>query len=110
MLPDIAWVDRTGKTPDWRSLNKFLAFYLDGDHIEIQSDRDDDDFLVLCNPDSKDISAALSVPPNGKSWYRRIDTSIQSPDDFLNEGSEEYLRQQKLYVLPARSMSVLVAK
>jgi glycogen operon protein len=110
MLPDIAWADRTGRTPDWRTLNKYLAFYLDGSRDEIQSDVDDDDFFVMCNPDSKDIGAAIPPPQQGKCWYRLVDTSVPAPEDFLQCGDEEALRQQKLYVLPARSIAILVAR
>jgi glycogen operon protein len=78
--------------------------------MDIQNDTDDDDFFVMCNPDSKDIGAALPVPPDGKKWFRLIDTSVPAPEDFLDEGFEETLPQQRLYVLPARSMAVLVAR
>jgi glycogen operon protein len=110
LIPDITWVDRAGKTPDWKMLNKYLAFFLAGNHMDIQSDTDDDDFFVMCNPDSKDIGAALPVPPKDKKWYRLIDTSVPAPEDFLDEGCEETLPQQRLYILPARSMAILVAK
>ncbi|GMO52057.1 MAG: glycogen debranching protein GlgX [Treponemataceae bacterium] len=110
LIPDITWVDRAGKTPDWKTLNKYLAFFLAGNHMDIQNDTDDDDFFIMCNSDSKDIGAALPAPPAGKKWFRLIDTSVPAPEDFLDEGYEETLPQQRLYVLPARSMAVLVAR
>jgi glycogen operon protein len=106
-FPDIAWMDRTGKTPDWQNLNKFLAFFLDGHRTETNGDRDDVDFFILCNPDSKDISAVLPPSRGGQCWYRVIDTSVPYPGDFLSEGEGECLAKRRIYVLPARSMAVL---
>jgi glycogen operon protein len=110
-LPDIAWYNRSGKSPpDWQRLDKFLAFYINGDKTETLARKNAPDFYILCNTDVKDISAALPPLAAGKSWYRCVDTSIPSPEDFLEPGSEESLGLPKVYVLPARSMAVLMAK
>jgi glycogen operon protein len=108
-LPDITWCDRSAKTPDWQRLDRFLAFYINGDKTEILAGHDDPDFYVICNADGKDTTAFLP-PTFGKAWYRCADTSIPSPDDFLEPGQEELLGNPKVYVLPARSMVILMAK
>jgi glycogen operon protein len=108
-MPDIAWFTRAAKTPDWGRLDKFLAFYINGNKTEILSERDDPDFYVICNADDKDTTATLPSL-SGRHWCRCVDTSVASPDDFLEPGNEEVLETQKVYVLPARSMAVLIAK
>ncbi|WP_306698360.1 glycogen debranching protein GlgX [Treponema endosymbiont of Eucomonympha sp.] len=107
-IPDILWFARTGKLPDWCTLNKFLAFYIKGNRLEISAEQDDSNFYIMCNADNKDITVTL--PPAEKSWYRCIDTSVAVPLDFLDAGDEELLASQKIYVLPASSTAILIEK
>ncbi|MDR3284688.1 MAG: glycogen debranching protein GlgX [Treponema sp.] len=109
-VPDIAWYNRSAKPPDWQRLDKFLAFYINGDKTEMLSEQNDPDFYIMCNADTKDTSAVLPPLASGKRWARCVDTSIPSPDDFLESGNEEALGTPRVYVLPARSMAVLMAK
>ena len=109
-VPDISWFDQTGRMPDWSKLNHFLAFRLDGSHTEIMSDMDDDDFFVMMNTSDKDTTVKLPPPRGGARWYRCIDTSIACPGDILDAGNEEALSAQQAYVLPAKTMAVLMGK
>jgi glycogen operon protein len=109
-LPDIRWCGYNGKPMDWRRAGKFLAFRIDGSRSEILSDQDDNGFYILCNADTRDVSATMPPPASGKAWYRVVDTSIPGHEDFMEPGSEENLHGQKVYVLPARSMAVLMER
>jgi glycogen operon protein len=108
-VPDILWLDQSGKPIDWKRGSNFLAFYIDGQRSELFSDHDDTDFFIICNADYKDVTITIPAPSTpDKIWCRCADTSIPSPDDFLEPGHEEAL-DSLVYVLPARSMVVLIA-
>ncbi|GMO14371.1 MAG: hypothetical protein Ta2A_24830 [Treponemataceae bacterium] len=109
-IPDIMWFDRMAKAPDWKTLERFFACYLDGNRSEIMADEDDNSFLIICNTGAIDISIAMPPSPYGKNWHRIIDTSYASPNDFLDEKDAECLPSQKIYVLPERSMAVFVER
>lgn len=109
-LSDISWFDEEGNTPDWEKLNHFLAFRLSGSQQEIVSDKDDNDFFLMMNSSVKDVTVQLPLPSEGKKWLRCVDTSVESPGDFLDEGKEELLEEQKIYILPARSFAILLSR
>ena len=109
-LPDITWFDETGKVPDWNKINHFLSFRLDGSKADIYSDIDDNDFYLMFNSATHDVTVTIPPSIGNKKWYRVIDTSIEAPYDFLSSGEEEFLSNQSRYILPARSCAVLLSK
>ena len=109
-MKDITWYDEQGETPDWTKLNQFLAFRLDGSRAEIISNTDDNDFFLMMNSSTKDVTVTLPPPGAGKKWLRCVDTSVASPNDFLPENKEEMLEEQNIYVLPARSFAILLSR
>ena len=74
------------------------------------SDCDDNDFFIMFNSSTKDLTVTVCPPLPGKKWFRVIDTSRESPDDFLESGKEELLFNQSKYVVLARSSVVLLAR
>ncbi|MBO7485793.1 MAG: glycogen debranching protein GlgX [Spirochaetaceae bacterium] len=109
-LSDIDWYDETGKAPDWSKQNLFLAYRLDGSRDEIYAEHDDNDFFIMLNAAQKDYTVMLPKARAEKEWYRCVDTSVASPNDFLMKDEEEYLKDQSVYVLPARSFAILLSK
>ncbi len=109
-IPDITWYDEKGKEPAWEKADHLLALRLDGSRAEIIADRDDNDFFIMFNASSDDISFTLCPAPSGKSWYRAIDTSLPMPDDVPDQGKEIRIADQDSYLLPARSMAVLISR
>ena len=109
-LPDVCWFNENGKLMDWTKADRFISFRLDGLHSEIFTDKDDNDFFVMMNPSTQDKSIRVPKSVNSKRWYRIIDTSVPSPDDFLVDGNEELINEKNVYVLPARSCAVLLSK
>src|SRR5574344_2105096 len=78
--------DINAKVPDWAKMNHFLAFKLSG--LEIDSD-----FYVATNLDQYDLTITLPSLAGNKKWYRVADTAFESPDDILEKGNEELLRE-----------------
>ena len=109
-IPDISWFASDGKTPEWNYANHFLAYRLGGNKSETKAQHDDNDFFIMCNSGTTDITVKIPVSGKNKKWHRLIDTSVSSPNDFLEDGNEEQLEVQKTYILPARTMCVLVSK
>lgn len=108
--PDISWFASDGKPLDWSRANHFLAFRLGGGRAETKASFDDDDFFVMCNSGTKDITVKLPSAGKGKRWHRLVDTSVSAPNDFMDEPNAELLEVQKTYVLPVRTMAVLLCR
>ena len=97
------WYDINAKVPDWAKMNHFLAFKLSG--LEIDSD-----FYVATNLDQYDLTITLPSLAGNKKWHRVADTAFESPDDILEKGKEELLREQKRYVLISGATVILMSK
>ena len=85
-MPDIEWLDENGVQIDWAHIGKTFSLCIDGSHAEIQADRDDNDFLIVYNAADEGVKVVLPPPPEGKKWYRAIDTSLDDPDDLVPNG------------------------
>ena len=94
----------TGETP-W-----FKAWTRQHPGIEIDADRDDNDFFLVFSALEKDQEFVVCAPPKGKSWYLALDSGQPSPEDFLIPGHERLLPVQNRYTVKARSVVVLISK
>lgn len=108
--PDITWFGEDGLPADWSKLDRFISYRLIGSQASILSDCDDNDFFIMFNSSPRDITATICPSLPGKKWFRVIDTSRDSPDDFRESGYEEALFNQAKYVILSRSSVVLIAK
>ena len=108
-LLDICWFDEHAKPFDWGKQKYFLACLLDGSKIEIFSERDDNDFYLMCNAGPDFVYARIPPPAPGKKWYRCIDTSLPSPGDFLDEKDAIGFVTPE-YPLADKAMVVLISK
>ena len=107
---DIAWFSADGKPEDWESPENFIAYLLTGSSAATMAEFDDNDLFILCNATPKDITAVIPPAPDGKSWYRVIDTSRPAPDDILDKKDAECLQNQEKYVILSRSTVVFLSK
>jgi glycogen operon protein len=108
-MPDIAWFDATGHDVRWNSIGRTLALRIDGSHAEIQADRDDNDFFVIYNASPHSRSVAVVAPPEGKRWHRVIDTSRDSPEDFLHPENAA-IQTEATYQCANRSVVVFISQ
>jgi glycogen operon protein len=108
--PDITWFDETGKSPDWASIDDRIAARIDGSKADILADRDDNDFYLIFN--AKDASAIFKIgpAPGGRFWYRAIDTSLPSPEDFSEAGKEPIIVPQDEYAVAPRSFVLFISR
>ena len=108
---DITWFDHQAQKPNWNVPSNFLAFLIDGNKINLESDENDSDFYFMANSYNNDITVKLPPPSSGvKTWHRLIDTSYTDGKDFLDEENTEQIMNQQIYVVLARTVVVLISK
>lgn len=95
--PDIDWHGHEPLKPDWEPDSRFVAYTL----------RDPQSPLYIAfNAHFQDAPIHLPAPPPGKQWYRIVDTSLSSPNDFTENIHAFPLKYT--YTLPEHS--ALIAK
>ena len=105
-VPEIVWYDINAKNPDWTKQKRFLAFKLNG----AESSDGENDFYIATNSDIYDLTITLPTLSNGRKWHFVADTSLPSPEDILEPGNEEPLREQRRYVLLSGATVILTGK
>lgn len=96
---DVTWLGPQGAV-DFSSGSYTFAFLLDG-----QSEGDDD-LLVMVNMGTSAVSFGFPAA-RGRDWLRCIDTSLPTPSDIVEAGTEDSLAGD-CYPLAARSVAVLL--
>jgi glycogen operon protein len=109
-LPDITWFDEKGGALDWMGKNLYLALRMDGTKADILADRDDNDFYIMLNSGLQDCVFHFCAAPNGKNWFRSVDTALSSPEDIYSAGSEQDLGGALSYTVQSRSIVILLSK
>lgn len=94
---DVRWYG-VGREPDLAHESHSLAFALHG------ASQDDVDIYVMINAYWEDLEFKIQ---EGGKWRRVIDTSLESPLDFLDPGNESPLESLR-YQVAARSVVVLM--
>lgn len=105
---DIMWFNSSAQEPDWNSQTKFLAFLLNGNTGNPIYDKPDNDFYIILNGHSNDLTVTIPPSPNGKIWRRLIDTSYIDGKEFAGEETAEPLSNQNMYVVLANTAVVLI--
>jgi glycogen operon protein len=105
--PDIGWHGVKPREPDWSPESRSLAFMIAGD---MNSDfGPEGDFIYAAfNMWHEPLAFGLPKLPLGMHWRQVIDTSKDSPDDFLEPGAEKLLEDQSSVSLLERSVVVLI--
>jgi isoamylase len=96
---DVRWYG-VGPEPDLSYGSRSLAFALHG------ASQQDDDLYVMINAYSEDLDFQVQEGTTAE-WRRVVDTSLESPLDFLEAGGESPL-QSLHYRVAARAVAVLL--
>ena len=70
----------------------------------------EDQLLFVLNADWRLSNVLLPEPGHGRRWRRLVDTSLDSPEDFLEDGKGILLDPQDHYIANPRSTVVLLAR
>ncbi len=98
---DVSWYG-VGPAPDLSFDSHTLAFGLQG------ASQNDNDLYVMINAYWEPLTFVVQEGQPG-DWYRVADTSLASPEDFCEPGSEQRVESTS-YALGPRSVVVLIRK
>lgn len=108
-IPDITWFGKNLDKPSWDDPElRTLCYQLDGG--EERSEVGDYQLFIILNADFNLQSVKILQLKDGKKWYRVIDTSLKSGEDFLDVGKEIFLSPSDYYIANPRSTVVLLGK
>ncbi len=111
-LADIHWHGVEPNRPDFGMASRSLAFSLDGRFTSREYDPDyriDNDFYVAMNAWREPLVFRIPASPTRRQWRRLIDTSLESPEDFIAEGEGPIVAAGENYHLPSYSTLVLIS-
>lgn len=96
---DITWHGKEPQRPDWSEKSRFLAFSL-SDPIN------DYELYIAFNASTQHSNIQLPSKKNNHIWYRIVDTSQESPEDFIEDERAQPITQLK-QTMPAFSAILL---
>ena len=99
---EITWHGVQLYQPDWSGNSRTLSFTLSGMN-------QDNDIHVILNQWSEPLSFALPAPGGDLRWHRCVDTSLASPFDIAEAGSETPVVDLS-YTAGPRSVVLLISK
>lgn len=103
-LADISWHGCKLFSPGWKDSScKVLAFTMGA------FEKDEPDLHVMLNADWQALDFDLPPLKGDRKWYRLADTSLKSPDDFM-EKNKAVLIKGKDYMVNAYSSVILISK
>lgn len=97
---DVQWHGLEPGQPNWGGENKLIAYTME-DHTHSES------LYIAFNAGYESVHLHLPEPPRGKKWYRVVDTSLPSPNDFCEEPK---LHPALKYTYDMADHSAIIAK
>jgi isoamylase len=108
-IPDLSWFGKDLEKPSWDDPElRTLCFQLDGGEEKLELGHYH--LFFILNADSNLQPVRLPPPENGEQWYRVIDTSLESGEDFLDAGKEIRIDPSDHYLANPRTTIVLIGK
>ncbi len=108
-VPDIDWFSPGGGSPDWNDSELRTLCYRLATGCHDERPGEDQLFFVL-NADWRLSDVRLPEADHGRRWRRLVDTSLDFPEDFLEDGQGILLDPQDRYLANPRSTVVLLAR
>jgi len=106
-IPDVSWFAPDGSRPQWDDAEaRTLCYMLDA---EAKSAAGDYQLFLILNADFRPQNIQLPLLDSRK-WFRIIDTSLKSGDDFLDVGKEIVIDPSGTYLANPRSTIVLISR
>ena len=97
---DVQWHGHLPLKADWAAESRFLAWTL-SDNVKSEP------LYIAFNAHFEPANIQLPSPPKGKKWFRIVDTSLASPNDFC-ENPKDNPPLKLTYTMP--DYSAFVAK
>ncbi|HDO23171.1 MAG TPA: glycogen debranching enzyme GlgX [Nitrospirae bacterium] len=97
---EISWFNHDGGEPDWSYSSR-------GFGCIIFADKEEEDICLLFNAGFVEKRFVVPPEPRVGEWHVAVDTSRDTPED-IHEAGEESAVVKDAYVLPERSLAILV--
>ncbi|GAB4169973.1 MAG: glycogen debranching protein GlgX [Terrimicrobiaceae bacterium] len=107
--PDISWHGVKPWKPDWSLPSRSLAFMLCGRH-SAAAGRPPHFIYCVLNMFHEPLEFTLPTLPRGMAWFRVVDTSLPSPEDIVEPGTEVPLGLAKSLKVLDRSTAILLGR
>ncbi len=107
--PDISFHGTEAWNMDWSNLGHTMAFMLCGQHAREGTVKDDYIYMAM-NAHWDTIPFEIPTLPSGMNWHISVNTSMNSPEDIWEPGSEPLLEDQRSILLGTRSVIILVGR
>lgn len=98
---DIDWHGLTPFHPDWSASCRFVAYTLK-DKVK------ENHLYIAFNATSTRPTVHLPPSPAGKKWYRLVDTSLATPNDYIDNPTQ-FQPQKVICKMEAYSSIILIA-
>lgn len=95
---DVDWHGHQPFQPNWGTENRFLAYTL-------KDPEKKEPLYIAFNAHFQSASIQLPPPPEGKKWYRIVDTALLPPNDFCESPNSPIELKYQM-----REYSALIAK
>jgi isoamylase len=105
-FPDLSWHGVESWNPEWGTHSLTLAFLLCGQHAKPV----DDDIYVGMNMHWEPHTFELPRLRKNDMWHRFVDSNCTSDQAIAEVGQEPLLKDQKTYLVGARSIIILVGR
>ncbi len=102
---EMSWHGRQLNQPDWSAQSKTLAIY-----YAPQPEDGDQNIFILINGSDEAAEFELPVLKRSVKWLRVMDTHLEAPLDFMDEGGEVLLDKQSHYNCGAHAIAMLIGK
>ena len=108
--PDISWHGTRAWQPDWSGSSRVLAVMFCGLGNEIWKQEQDPFIYMAMNSYWDGLPFNLPQLPAGMKWRVFANTTMKSPNDIYEQGSEPCLENQEEIIVGGRSVVVLVGR
>jgi len=108
-IADFSWFGSDLKLPQWNDPEcRTLCCRVDGGGVASEVGDYNLFFILHANHHLQPVQ--IPAPDGAKQWFRVIDTSLPSGEDFLDVGAEILLNPADFYLVNPRSTVVLLGK
>ncbi len=107
--PDISWHGVQPWKPDWSPVSRSVAFMLCGRHTAAAGGPSHFIYCIL-NMYYQELEFTLPVLPKGYHWHGVADTSAAAPNDIVEPGQEQLLKDETTLTVKERTCVILLGK
>lgn len=108
--PDVSYHGVKTWVPEFENFRRQLGILYCGEYRKKADGKPDDYFYVIYNMHWEPHEFALPHLPKGRQWYLAINTDALEVNGFYPEGSEPLLKDQRRFMVPPRTILVMIGR